>query len=324
MPSDCVEVEEAEPLCPEPAAIRKTPSILALAWPAILGNLAYSTVGLVDIKIVGSLGASAVAAVTTGNRIFFVLQAFMMALTAGTTALVARAWGAGDRAEAERVTKASVIISAALSLVLTIPAMLFADEMAGVFKLDAETVEQAGSFIRWLSPFNVAFAVAMVIGAALRAAGDTLTPLWIGLATNVVNVGLVYALVYGEFGFPELGVMGAAIASGCAFGVGAVLSLVLWLRGRLRIAFRRGASLTRVRSRQLLAIGYPAGIEQAVLQFGFIVFLWIVSFFGTEPYAAYGIGVNILAFSFVVGFGFSIAASTHVGQCAATGCRRSI
>jgi putative MATE family efflux protein len=64
----------------------------------------------------------------------------------------------------------------------------------------------------------------------------------------------------------------------------------------------------------LFKIGYPSGLEQGAIQLGFILFLWIVSFYGTAPYAAYGIGVQILSFGFVVGFGFSIAASTHVGQ----------
>ncbi len=65
---------------------------------------------------------------------------------------------------------------------------------------------------------------------------------------------------------------------------------------------------------RLLRVGTPAGLEQGVWQAGFVAFLWIVALYGTESYAAYGIGVNILSFSFVVGFGFSIAASTLVGQ----------
>jgi Na+-driven multidrug efflux pump len=65
---------------------------------------------------------------------------------------------------------------------------------------------------------------------------------------------------------------------------------------------------------RLLRIGYPAGLEQAAWQGGLVLFLWIVAFYGTAPYAAYGIGVSLLSFSFVVGFGFSIAAATLVGQ----------
>jgi putative MATE family efflux protein len=293
---------------------RDTPGILKLAWPAVVGNLLYSTVAMVDIKIVGSLGASAVAAVTTGNRIFFVFQAVIMATTAGTTAMVARAWGAGDRDEAERVTKVSVMAGAGVGLLLSVPGILFSDTLASVFRLEADTVSQASDFIYYLSFFNGSFAIAMILGAAIRAAGDTLTPLWLGAITNVVNVVLVYALVYGRLGAPEMGVKGAAIATGTAFTLGALLSVVFWLKGWFRVGYARGRSFSRHRLRQLFKIGYPSGLEQGAIQLGFILFLWIVSFYGTAPYAAYGIGVQILSFSFVVGFGFSIAASTHVGQ----------
>jgi len=297
-----------------PTAPRPALGIWTLAWPAITANLLNSMVGLVDIKIVGSLGAPAIAAVTTGNRIFFILQALLMAVTAGTTALVARAWGAGDRDEAERVTRASLWMCIGVAAVMTLPALLFPHRLAGVFRLDARTVALAGTFIRWLAPFQIAFAVHFALGAALRAAGDTRTPLWIGAVTNVVNIGLVYSLVYGKLGLPTLGVAGAAIASGSAFTVGALAFLTLWLRGRLLLGLGPHGSWERERVQRIIDIGYPAGLEQVVWQGGFIVFLWLVSLYGTAPYAAYGIGVNLLSFSFVVGFGFSVASSTLVGQ----------
>jgi putative MATE family efflux protein len=312
--------QESEPKDGHPdgtsAEARSGPAlgIWELAWPAIVGNLLHSTVGIVDIKIVGSLGSSAVAAVTTGNRIFFVLQGILIAVTAGTTALVARAWGANDHDEAERVTKASLWLTAGVAGVMTIPGVLFARQLAGVFALEPETLELAATFIRWISAFNLAFAFNLCIGSALRAAGDTRTPLWVGALTNVLNIFLVYALVYGEFGFPELGVAGAAIANGAAFSMGALVFAALWGGGKLVLGVGPKLALTRERIRRLLFIGYPAGLEQAVWQSGFIVFLWIVALYGTAPYAAYGIGVSILSFSFVVGIGFSIAASTLVGQ----------
>ncbi len=288
--------------------------VWALAWPVILGNLLHSLVGLVDIKIVASLGAPAVAAVTTGHRIFFVLQTVLMAITAGTTALVARAWGAGDRAEAEQVTRASVLVCSVVALVLTLPGLLFAEPVARFFRLEEETVQLAASFIRWLSIFNVAFAVSFVVGAALRAAGDTRTPLWIGAFTNVVNVFLLFGLVYGRFGFPALGVRGAAIANGAAFTIGGLVLVALWLRGTLIVGTGRRGSVERTRVGRLLRIGYPAALEQGAWNFGIIAFMWVLALYGTAPYAAYGIGVQILAVSFVIGFGFSIAASTLVGQ----------
>ncbi len=292
-----------------------TRRIWQLAWPAILTNLLQSTVGLVGVGIVGRrLGPSAVAATGIGNRIFFFQQVVLMAVTAGTAALVARAWGAGDRAEAERVARASLWVCLVLAAALTLPAVLFADAAVRAFRLDPQTLALAATFIRWLALFNVPFAVFFVLGVALRAAGDTRTPLWIGALTNAVNITLVYGLVYGRFGLPSLGVKGAAIASGLAFSAGALAIAGLWWRGALRLGPGPRGALERARIRRLLRIGTPAALEQVVWQGGFLAFLWIVALYGTAPYAAYNIGVSILACSFVVGFGFQIAASTVVGQ----------
>ena len=293
---------------------KPTPGIWELAWPAILSNLLFSVIGIVSIKIVGTLGADAVAAVTTGHRIFWGLQAVLMAISAGTTALVARAWGAGDYREAGRVTSVSLWISNGVAILLMVPCLLFPVQIASVFGLAEEPTRLAGEFIWYLSLFNVAFSLNMILGAALRAAGDTRTPLWIGAITNVVNVILVYVLVFGLYGFPELGVVGAAIANGVSFAVGGLVFLFLFYSGRMKLGVGGQGSVTRARIRQLVHIGYPAGIEQFIFQIGFIAFLWLVAFFGTAPYAAYGVGVQILSVSFVVGFGFSIAGATLVGQ----------
>jgi putative MATE family efflux protein len=296
------------------ASLREFGSVWALAWPAVVGNLLNSTVGLVDLKIVGVLGPPAVAAVTTGNRLFFVIQAVLIAVTTGTTALVARAWGAGERGEAELVTRASLWLCMGLALLFSIPGFVFAGPIATLFRLEPETVELTAVFIRWLSAFHVFFAVGFVLATALRAAGDTRTPLWAGALANLVNVVLAYGLVNGRLGLPRLGIAGAGLASGIAFSASAAVLAALWWRGRLRLAPGRGRALERHRMGQLFRIGYPAGLEQAVWQGGFILFLWIVALYGTAAYAAYGIGVSLLSFSFVVGFGFSIAAATLVGQ----------
>lgn len=306
----------AEGEAPKRRTTGTTRRIWTLAWPAIATNLLHSIVGMVDIKVVGSLGASAVAAVTTGHRVFFILQGVMMAVTAGTTALVARSWGAGDRDEAERVTRTSLWLCLVFAGALTAPGVFFAEELAGLFKgLDEETMALAASFIRTISLFNVAFAINIVLGTALRAAGDTRTPLFIAVVTNLVNVFLLYGLVFGRFGLPELGVPGAAMANGLAFVFGAVLTSGLWI-GRVLVIHwgPRGGDFERRRIRQILRIGYPSGLEQFVFQAGLMTFLMIVARYGEAPYAAYSIGVNILSFSFLVGFGFSIASSTLVGQ----------
>jgi putative MATE family efflux protein len=155
----------------------------------------------------------------------------------------------------------------------------------------------------------------LILGAGLRAVGDMRTPLLVGAVTNVVNALLLFVLVYGGFGFPSIGIAGAALSGGLAFLVGTSLTLWLWFRRTLLIAPITTGLFDRVRTKKLLRVGYPAALEQLVFQSGFIVFTFVIAhFYGTNALAAYGIGVQILSLSFVVGFGFSIAASTLVGQ----------
>ena len=289
--------------------------IWQLALPAIAGNLLYGIVGLVQTKIVGGLGSEALAASGAGGRVFYALQAVMMAIGAGTAALVARAWGREDRVEAGHVTTASLVLAVAFALALTLPGVLFARPVASIFGLDAHTVDLAAAYIRWLSVFNVTFAANFIIGSALRAAGDAWTPLWVGAGVNVLNVPLLYVFVFGGYGVPAMGVVGAAIASGLAFTIGGMVLVALWWNQRLCIRHERGGWFRRGLLLRLLDIGYPAGVEQIVLQGGFFAFLMIIGrHYGTQAFAAYGIGVTMLNICMVAGFGFSIAGSTLVGQ----------
>lgn len=291
------------------------PSIWQLALPSILGNLLYAVVAMTQTKFVGELGPQALAAVGAGQRVFFALQAVLMAISAGTTALVARAWGADDVEEASRITLASVVLGGAFGLLVTVLGVLFAGPVAAIFGLDPETNRLAAENIRMLSAFNIAFAVNFILSSALRAAGDAWTPLVIGAAVNVVNIPLLYVFVFGEFGAPMLGSTGAALAAGLSFTVGAVLLIGLWMGQRFRVGFVVDGWLHGPRFKRLLDIGYPAGLEQLVFQAGFFAFLMLIGiFYGTEAFAAYNIGVNMLNVCMVVGFGFSIAGSTLVGQ----------
>ena len=243
------------------------------------------------------------------------MQAILIAISAGTTALVARAWGAGDYREASRVTMTSLVIGGAFSGVAGVIGAVFARPIAGIIGLDDLTLDLAADNIRWLSLFNVAFAVNFILAAGLRASGDAWTPLWIGVAVNLINIPLLYVLVFGKFGFPQLGVSGTAVAAGLAFTFGAVLLLVLWLGQRFKLKHARGGWWRRKRIKRLVDIGFPAGLEQLVFQAGFFGFLALLgNFYGTEAFAAYNIGVTMLQVCMTVGFGFSIAGSTLVGQ----------
>src|SRR5271169_5214162 len=113
----------------------KRPTIWQLAVPSIMANLMFSMVAMVQTKFVGGFGASAVASVGAGQRVFFALQALLMAIGVGTTALVARSWGAGQQEEASRIASSSLMLGGMVGLVLMIFGMIFSHRIAEVFGL---------------------------------------------------------------------------------------------------------------------------------------------------------------------------------------------
>jgi putative MATE family efflux protein len=285
-----------------------------LAWPTILSNLLFTTVGFVHVKIVAQMGTSAVAAVTTGHRVFFLMQAMLMGVSVAATALIARSWGAGQIKRAEMVAWTSLLMSLALAALLTLPALLLPLQIAGLFGLDEATTQTAANFIFWLGLFNISAAANMMLSTALRATGDVITPLWFLFFSSILNMVFAYLLAFGIGPFPVMGVAGVALGGGFAGLSITCLFVALWWRGKFNLKPVKKLAVDWKSARQLGSIGTPAIIEQGVIQLAFLAFFAIIAQYGTNAYAAYGIGISLVSFSIVIGFGFGIATATLVGQ----------
>lgn len=306
---------EPEPL-EDSAAMAGPPGlgIWALAWPSMAMYALHSLVGVVDFIFVSSLGTEAIAAVGIASQLHFLVFGLLAAVTTGTVAVVAREIGASDRVEAGRATRASVGLAAVIGLA-TMAAIPLTAPLIGLLGTKPAVAALGGTCLSILLACNLPLAVGIALSMALRGAGDVKTPLYIGIATNAVNIAADYALIFGHWGAPELGAAGSSLATGIAIAIGTGALLLLWMRERLALPFHTDRrTLTRERSWRLLRIGLPSAVEQAAWQIGLLLFLRIVATFGTEPVAAYMIGVRILSFCFVPGLGFSTAASTLVGQ----------
>ena len=298
----------------EKVASPETLSVWGLAWPSIIANILFASVGVVALKAVGSLGTDAVAAVGTGGRIFFVIQSIMMAISTGTTALVAKAYGARRYQEASQVLFDSILISIFLSFISIFVIWVAGDDLLGMFGLETNAKQLAIDYLKVLILFSPTFGVSIVAGSAIRAAGDVKTPLFIGLIQNALNIYLVLGFVNGNYGLPELGVIGAAYAGGISFAFGAALTILVWILQFVTIPLPKLNDFSFSRFRELIRVSTPAGLEQGVFQLGLLIYFWIISLYGNAPIAAYNVGINILMLSFMVGQGFTIAGATLTGQ----------
>jgi putative MATE family efflux protein len=293
---------------------RGSMGVWTLAWPSIITNLFYATSSIVAIKIVGNLGPDAIAAAVTGQRVTFILQAVLTGVLAGSTALIARNWGADDKLEAGIFITRTVQLVLLLSLISSALIWQFAEPLVKFFGLKGQALILSELYLKAISPFYVAFGCGLALITALRAVGDVKTPLIIGFIMNLFAIFFMLVFVNGWLGFPNYGVVGAAYGNGVSFIIGASLLIVCWLSNQLPVKYFSIFNLDIERVKQIFNVGLPAALEQIIFQIGITAFLILVAYYGTEAYAAYGIGVQILSFSFVIGFGFSIAGATLVGQ----------
>lgn len=267
--------------------------------------------------------AVALAAVGFGGQMVFFTFTIMISITSGTIALVARYIGAKERERADGVLGQSLLLGVVLSLPVILVGLLLGDSIVAVFGAEAEVVAAGGSYIRTVFVAAPALFIMFISIAALRGAGDTLTPLLVGVLINVSNFVLNFHLIFGaryalgglELVIPSLGVVGAAIGTSLSYLLGAITYLALFLRGKLRLRLLRPRPLwKRETVRRILRIGTPAGMEQVAFQAGILIWIAMVVSFGTEAFAAHNIGLRIESFAFMPGLGFSIAAAALVGQ----------
>jgi len=298
-------------------------NVLAIAAPSVAELILTSLTQLVDTVMVGRLGAYAISAVgLTGQPKFIMLAAFI-ALNVGSTALIARFKGQGDRRAAELVSAQTIMLALLVSIVLTIPGVIFARPMVIFMGARADTVVAATHYFTILMIGFVPTVLPIAISALLRGVGDARTSMRYNVTANLVNVVFNYLLIYGKFGFPALGVEGAAIATvlgNCAACAMAIVAISGRRSKNGEPSFARfrasRASCTPdpAMLRRMIRIGLPSAAEQLALRAGLLIYTITITALGTKVFAAHQIVLSILNMSFVNGQAFGIAATSLSGQ----------
>ncbi|GAB1454888.1 MAG: MATE family efflux transporter [Spirochaetia bacterium] len=298
-------------------------SVLSIAAPSVAELVLTSLTQLVDTIMVGHLGAYAISAVGLTSQPKFIMLAVFIALNVGSTALIARFKGQGDRKAAELVSAQTIMLAILVSVLLTIPGVLFARPMVIFMGAQADTVVAATHYFTILMIGFVPTVLPIAISALLRGVGDARTSMRYNVTANLVNVVLNYLLIYGKFGFPALGVEGAAIATvlgNCAACAMAIVAISGRLTKKGEPSFAR-FRLSRVSLlpdtdmlRRMIRIGLPSAAEQLALRAGLLIYTITITALGTKVFAAHQIVLSILNMSFVNGQAFGIAATSLSGQ----------
>ena len=305
---------------PDLTTVNPWRAVFVMGVPGVTRALLAAAAQMINLIVVGHLGADAIAAVGVGNRILFVIIAVLGAITVGTTALVARGIGQQDPERCASVIQQSIILSLVIGVVLAVVGALTSGAVAKALLVtepfpDPRLQYETATYMVW-SLIPMAFGVISFAGTAVfQAAGDLTTPLWVLTAADALNLGLAYVLVYGLGPIHSMGVAGAGLASGVARIAASIVCLVLLRHRTDYIRWRpTGWKLDRATIRDVLHIGLPAGAENLFRQGSFIAFGLVVAALGSEALAAAQIAQTLQSVVFNVGFGFSSAATALVGQ----------
>ncbi len=300
----------------EPSAQEMRKTIFNLLWPATIESLLQMGIGLVNTAMVGHLSAVAIGAVGLSNRAIQIAWALFQAISTGTTVHIAQAIGANDSRRARTIAMQAILFGTLAVLVLAIMFAAFAPNVLKIFKPETALLSSGTKYMRIVVWGMPAVAIMTAIGASLRGSGDTRTPLVVAVFVNIVNVIGNWSLIYGNLGMPALGIAGSAIATVVAQWIGAIVAIIAISRptAKLSLSFRSRWTVDRVELGKILNMGLPSAAESLFWQAAAIVLTLYITGFGTVALAAHQLGLNAESLSYMPTAGFSIAATTLVGQ----------
>jgi putative MATE family efflux protein len=291
-------------------------TIFSLAVPVVFGMLAEFALSVTDFYWVGRLGPTAQDAITSAMVIQWTVYALLPLITVGITAIVARHIGAGDIDRARYFIRQAITCASAFGVILSVCGYMLAPKLLLLMGTSPQTLAHATPYIQIFFLTAAVFGAMETIFAIFRACGDTRTPMQVGVMNVVLNMILDPVLIFGLGPIPALGVPGAAIATAISVTVGLTVIAVRMKRGGLGLAvpnaFPVRLDLSAVR--RITKIGLPMASQQVTFVIVYWFLIAIVHQFGNKAGAAMGIGNRMEAFSYLTCFGFSLAASTMVGQ----------
>lgn len=299
-----------------PAFRTETRQLLHVAWPVILGQLGHVTVGVADSAMIGQTGTLPLAAAAFANSLFVIPLVFGIGVAYGITPLVANADGQGDRDRVGRLLSQGLLINSLLSIALMAVLWLI-KPLAVHMGQDPEVITLALPYLGLLILGLFPLMLFLSLKQFAEGLSDTRPAMLISLGANVVNVVLNYVMIYGYWGFPAMGLMGAGYAT-LISRVLMALSMYLYMALHRRFEIYRTELLPRrfeiERIRRILALGIPSGLQYIFEVGAFATAAVFIGQLGALPLAAHQIAISLASISYMAASGIGAAATVRIGN----------
>ena len=289
-------------------------AIWTLGMPLILSNVAQFAIHMTDTIMLGWYDVTALAASVIASTLFFVVFIVGVGFSQAVTPLAAAAAEAGDEVQVRRVTRMGLWLSIFYGLAVTLP-FFWAEDILIAIGQDAEVAALAHIYLQIVIWQMVPALIVMTLKAFLAAMELTAIILWATIGAAVMNALVNYALIFGNWGAPEMGIRGAAVASVTVTLVTVLILAVYILRKLPQFEiFRNFWRSDREIMARVFRLGWPIGLtslaEGGLFSASAVMMGWI----GAIPLAAHGIAIQLASMTFMVHIGFSQAATVRAGR----------
>lgn len=286
-----------------------------LSIPLIVGQLGHMLMGVTDSMMVGRVGTVPLAASAVAHVLFFLVLVLGLGISMAVTPLVAQAFGAGDKARCGVVLRQGLLVNLASSFVLIVLTFLLADCIR-FLNQPPEIVEPAKIYMKMLGLSIVPVMVFQTYKQFAEGLSVITSAMVITLLANLINVFANWVFIFGNLGFPAMGLTGAGLGTFCSRTFMAVAMVVVIARSPSLKAFDpslRYRTIDTAMIRKLLAIGLPAGLQYVFEVSSFAGASLVIGWIGTRELAAHQIALNLASISYMIALGVSSAATVRVG-----------
>ncbi|MED4779376.1 MATE family efflux transporter [Brevibacillus choshinensis] len=292
----------------------KMKMILILAIPAVIENFFQTTLGFVDTYFVSKIGLVEVSAVGIANALLAIYFAVFMALGVAANVFISNFLGANQQEKAHHIAQQAIIMAVFIGILFGVITLFFAEPLLRLMGIAPNVLEAGSVYFRIVAIPSVFMSLMFVLSSILRGSGDTKSPMIVSIVINVVHALLDYAFIFGFSFIPALGFVGAAWATVIARILGTV-GLYFYIKRSKTISFKKKYwKIDWKHQWELVTMGSPAAGERLVMRAGQVVYFGFIVALGTNTFAAHQIAGNIEIFSYMIGYGFSTAATILVGQ----------
>ena len=300
---------------PDKKLIKET---INIAWPAVIESFFVAFVGLIDSYMVSGLGSNAVAAIGLTTQPKFMGLSMFFAINVSLSALVARRKGEDRKEDANRILVSGILFILIAAVIISTLLVSCADGIIRFCGSNADTHNLAVLYFKIIMGGMIFNCIQMGINSSQRGAGNTRITMRTNLASNTVNVIFNYLLIGGKFGFPALGVKGAAFATVLGTVVASIMSIMSLFKKDCFVSIPyiiKNRILPRLDAfRSLIKVGYSVFFEQLLMRVGFMATSIMAAKMGTASMAAHQVGMNIMGLSFSFGDGLQATAVALIGR----------